>query len=54
MNNTKPRHLPIRIPPEMVSRIDRVKPDLVPRETYIREVLLEPALKAEERKAAKR
>lgn len=51
MNNIKP--LPVRIPAEMVARIDRLR-GLVPRETYIREHLLEMALKAEERKAAKR
>lgn len=48
---TKP--VPVRIPPEMVARIDRLR-GLVPRETYIREHLLEQALKLEERKAAKR
>jgi hypothetical protein len=51
MDKAKP--LPVRIPPEMVARIDRLR-GLVPRETYIREQLLEKALQAEERKAAKR
>jgi hypothetical protein len=51
MSNRKP--LPIRIPPEMVSRIDRLRPELVPREAYVRS-LLDKALKAEERKAVKR
>jgi hypothetical protein len=47
---TKP--VPVRIPPEMVARIDALK-GLVPREAYVRH-LLDRALKAEERKAAKR
>jgi hypothetical protein len=47
MNNTKP--LPVRIPPEMVARIDRLRPELVPREAYVRD-LLDKALKAEELK----
>lgn len=42
---TKP--LPVRIPAEMVDRIDAVKPDLVPREAFIR-FLLDKALEAEE------
>jgi hypothetical protein len=45
--------VPVRIPPEMVARIDALKGPLVPRERYVRH-LLERALKAEERKAAKR
>jgi hypothetical protein len=48
---TKP--VPVRIPPAMVKRIDDLKGDLVPREAYVRH-LLEKALSAEERKAAKR
>jgi hypothetical protein len=51
MANTRP--VPVRIPPEMVARIDALKGPLVPRERYVRH-LLERALKAEERKAAKR
>jgi len=50
-NITKP--VPVRIPPEMVARIDSVKPRLVPREAYIRD-LLDKALEAEERTTAKR
>jgi len=49
----KPKPLPIRIPVEMVERIDRLRGDLIPRERYVR-YLLDRALKAEERKAAKR
>jgi len=49
----KPKHLPVRIPAEMVARIDKLR-GLVARELYVREVLLEPALKAEERKTGKR
>jgi hypothetical protein len=45
--------VPVRIPPEMVARIDALKGSLVPREAYVRD-LLDRALKAEERKAAKR
>jgi len=45
--------LPVRIPAEMVARIDRLR-GLVPRETYIRECLLERAVALEERKAAKK
>jgi hypothetical protein len=48
---TKP--VPVRIPPEMVARIDALKGPLVPREPYVRH-LLDRALKTEERKAAKR
>lgn len=51
MASAKP--VPVRIPAEMVARIDAVKGPLVPRERYVRE-LLERALRAEERKAAKR
>jgi hypothetical protein len=42
--------VPVRIPPEMVARIDALRPELVPREAFVR-VLLDKALKAEERKA---
>lgn len=42
--------LPIRIPAEMVDRIDALRPELVPREAFVR-ALLEKALEAEERKA---
>ena len=44
--------VPVRIPPEMVVRIDRLR-GLVPRETYVRD-LLEKALKRRERKAQKK
>ena len=50
MATNKP--IPVRIPPEMVVRLDRLR-GLVPRETYVRH-LLDKALKAEERKVAKR
>jgi len=46
---TKP--LPVRIPPEMVARIDRLR-GLVPRETYVRD-LLDRALRRQERRARK-
>jgi hypothetical protein len=51
MTTTKP--VPVRIPPGMVRRIDALKGELVPREAYVRH-LLDKALTAEERKAAKR
>jgi hypothetical protein len=47
-----PKAVPVRIPPEMVARIDALKGDLVPREAYVR-MLLDKAIGAEERKAAK-
>jgi hypothetical protein len=43
--------LPIRVPAELVARIDRVR-GLIPRETYVRD-LLDKAVSAQERKAAK-
>lgn len=49
----RPKAVPVRIPPEMVARIDALKDPLIPREAYVRH-LLEKALKAEERKVAKR
>jgi hypothetical protein len=51
MNNSppKPKPLPMRIPRELVERIDRLR-GLIPREAYLREVL-ERAIAAEERKA---
>jgi len=48
--STKP--LPIRIPRDLVERIDRLR-GLVPREAYVRDVL-DRAIKAEERKARRR
>jgi len=50
MTTAKP--VPVRIPPEMVARIDRLR-GLVPREAYVRD-LIDKALTAQERKAAKR
>lgn len=50
---TRPKAVPVRIPAEMVARIDALKGELVPREAYVRH-LLEKALKAEERRASKR
>jgi hypothetical protein len=47
MPPTKP--VPIRVPPELVARIDVLR-GLVPRETYVRD-LLGRAVTAEERKA---
>jgi hypothetical protein len=46
-----PKPVPVRIPPEMVARIDRLR-GLVPREAYVRD-LLGKALKRQERKARK-
>ncbi len=48
----QPKSLPVRIPAELVERIDRLR-GLVARERYVRH-LLEKAVKAEERKQAKR
>jgi hypothetical protein len=48
--STKP--LPVRIPRDLVERIDRLR-GLVPREAYVRDVL-DRAIKAEERKARRR
>jgi hypothetical protein len=45
---TKP--IPVRVPPELVARIDALKDPLVPREAFVR-YLLDRALKLEERKA---
>lgn len=50
---SRAKAVPVRIPPDMVARIDALKGELVPREAYVRH-LLEKALKAEERKASKR
>lgn len=48
----KEKPLPIRIPRDLIERIDRLR-ELVPRETYVRH-LLERAIVAQERKASKR
>ena len=53
MPDEKAKSLPVRITAEQVERIDRLRGPLVPRERYVR-WLLERALKAEERKAAKK
>ena len=45
--------LPVRIPGELVERIDRLRDPDIPRERYVRR-LLEKAVAAEERKAARR
>jgi hypothetical protein len=50
---TKPKSLPVRISAELVSRIDRLKDPLIPREAYVR-WLLERAVAAEERKQSRR
>jgi len=50
MMTTPAKPVPVRIPPEMVARIDALKNPLVPREAYVRH-LLDKALKSEERKA---
>lgn len=46
----KAKSLPVRIPGDMVSRIDALKDPLIPREAFVRR-LLEQAITAEERKA---
>lgn len=51
--NQTAKAVPVRIPPEMVARIDQLR-GLVPRETYIRVALLEPAIEAAEKKEKKR
>jgi predicted DNA-binding protein len=50
MPHTKP--IPVRLPPEMLDRIDALRNPLIPREAYVRD-LLDKALAALERKAAK-
>jgi hypothetical protein len=50
---TPAKAVPVRVPPDLVARIDALKGELVPREAYVR-VLLTKAVEAEERKAAKR
>ena len=50
MSDTPAKALPVRIPADMVARIDALKDPLIPREAYVRH-LLEQALKAAERKA---
>jgi hypothetical protein len=53
MTETEPtKPLPVRIDREQIERLDRLR-GLIPRERYLR-WLLDRALKAEERKAAKR
>jgi hypothetical protein len=52
MTTNPDKPLPIRVPADMIARIDRLRPPLVPREAYVRD-LLDKALKAQERKAAK-
>jgi hypothetical protein len=47
---TRTAPLSVRIPPALVARVDRVRPDLVPREAFIR-ALLDKALTAEEKKS---
>jgi hypothetical protein len=47
---TKP--IPVRIPPEMVLRLDRLR-GLVPREAYVRH-LLDQAIAQEEKTTARR
>ena len=46
---TRTTPLPVRIPADIINRIDRLR-GLIPREAYVRD-LLNRALKAEERKA---
>lgn len=53
MTTQPAKPVPVRIPPEMVARIDRLR-GLVPRETYIRVALLEPAIEAAEKKGERR
>ena len=35
--HTKP--IPVRLPPELLARIDALRPGLVPREAFVRELL---------------
>lgn len=35
--HTKP--IPVRIPPELLDRIDAIRPRLVPREAFVRDLL---------------
>jgi hypothetical protein len=51
MPNAKPaKAVPVRITPELLVRIDKLRDPLIPREAYVR-WLLDRALSAEERKA---
>ena len=45
----KPKAVPIRLPAEMVARVDKLRDPLVPREPFVRD-LLDKALTARERK----
>jgi hypothetical protein len=47
-NRCPAKPVPVWIPPELVARIDRLR-GLVPRETFVRD-LLDKALKRQERK----
>lgn len=50
---TRPsKPVPVRIPAEMVARIDAVKDPLIPREAFVR-ALIEKALQPLERKATR-
>jgi hypothetical protein len=49
---TPQKPVPVRIPPEMVARIDALKDPLIPREAFVR-ALLDKALTAEERRTGK-
>ena len=50
MSDTPAKALPVRIPADMVARIDALKDPLIPQAAHVRH-LLEQALKAAERKA---
>jgi len=47
----RPKPLPVRLPRELVDRIDAVR-GMAPRETFVR-YLVDKALRAEERRQAK-
>jgi hypothetical protein len=49
---TSKKPLPVRIPRELIERIDRLR-GLIPREAYIRDVL-DRAIKTEERNTKRR
>ena len=56
MSQSPTRHtksLPVRVPPDVLNRIDALRDPMIPRERYVR-YLLEQAVTAEERKKKQR
>lgn len=45
----QPKAVPVRLPAEMVARVDKLRDPLIPREAYVRD-LIDKALTARERK----